>query len=70
MLLMTIFQQLGPALPMKIPPNDNNDDLSYFNNIIVNHNKFSFSSTRSSTVFSHLNNLDLKQQVLIISLLK
>ena len=57
MLLMTIFQQLGPALPNEIPPNDNDNDLSYINNINVNHSKFSFSSTSSSTVFSHLNKL-------------
>ena len=54
MLLMTIFQQLGPAAANEIPPNDNNNDLSYINNINVNHNKFNFSSTSSSIVFSHL----------------
>ena len=54
MLLMTIFQQLGPAAANEIPPNDNDNDLSYINNINVNHNKFNFSSTSSSIVFSHL----------------
>ena len=51
MLLMTIFQQLGPALPNEIPLNDNNNDLSYINNLNVDHYKFSFSSTSSSTVY-------------------
>ena len=63
MLLMTIFQQLGPALPNEIPPNDNNNDLSYINNINVNHNKFSFSSTSSSIVFSHLDKLCRSEDV-------
>ena len=36
------------------PPNDNNNDLSYINIINVNNNKFSFSSTSSIIVFSHL----------------
>ena len=57
MTVMTIFQQLGPAVANEIPPNDDNNDLSYINNINVNHNKFSFSSTSSSIVFSHLNKL-------------
>ena len=57
MTVMTIFQQLGPAVANEIPPNDDNNDLSYINNINVNHNKFSFSSTSSGIVFSHLNKL-------------
>ena len=40
-----------------IPPNDNNNGLSYINNINVNNNKFSFSFASSSNVFSHLNKL-------------
>ena len=48
---------LGPRLVNEIPPYDNNNDLSYINNINVNNNKFSFSSTSSSIVFSHLNKL-------------
>ena len=51
------FSTIGPRLANEIPPNDNNNDLSYINNINVNHSKFSFSSTSSSTVFSHLNKL-------------
>ena len=52
------FSTIGPRLANEIPPNDNNNhDLSYINNINVNHNKFSFSSTSSSIVFSHLNKL-------------
>ena len=51
------FSTTGPRLANEIPPNDNNNDLSYINNINVNHYKFSFSSTSSSTVFSHLNKL-------------
>ena len=50
------FSTIGPRLANEIPPNDNNNhDLSYINNINVNHNKFSFSPTSSSIVFSHLN---------------
>ena len=41
------FSITGPRLANEIPPNDNNNDLSYINN----------SSTSSSTVFSHLNKL-------------
>ena len=49
---------IGPRLADEIPPNDNNNnDLNYINNINVNHNKFSFSSSTSSIVFSHLNRL-------------
>ena len=51
------FSTIGPRLANEIPPNDNNDYLSYINDINVNHNKFSFSSTSSSNVFSHLNKL-------------
>ena len=51
------FSTIGLHLANEIPPNDNNNDLSYINNINVNHNKFSFSSTSSSIVFSHLNKL-------------
>ena len=51
------FSTIGPRLANEIPPDDNNNDLSYINNINVNHNKFSFSSTSSSIVFSHLNKL-------------
>ena len=52
------FSTTGPRLANEIPPNDNNNhDLSYINNINVNHNRFSFSSTSSSIVFSHLNKL-------------
>ena len=51
------FSTIGPRLANEIPPNDNNNDLSYINNINVNHYKFSVSSTSSSTVFSHLNKL-------------
>ena len=40
MLLMT-----GARLAKEIPPNDNNNDLSYINNINVNHNTFRFSSS-------------------------
>ena len=52
MLLMT-----GPHLAIEIPLNDNNNDLSYINNINVNYNKFSFPFTSSIIVFSHLNKL-------------
>ena len=51
------FSTIGSRLANEIPPNDNNNDLSYINNINVNHHNFSFSSTSSSTVFSHLNKL-------------
>ena len=51
------FSTTCPRLANEGPPNDNNDDLSYFNNINVNHPKFSFSSTSSSIVFSHLKTL-------------
>ena len=51
------FSIIGPRLANEIPPNDNNNDLSYINNINVNNNKFSFSSASSSIVFSHLNKL-------------
>ena len=51
------FSTIGSRLSNEIPPNDNNNDLSYINNINVNHHNFSFSSTSSSTVFSHLNKL-------------
>ena len=49
------FSTIGPRLANGIPPNDNNNDLSYINNINVNLNKSSFSSASSSIVFSHLN---------------
>ena len=56
--LLTIFQQLGPALPMKFHQMIVIIyDLIYINDINVNYNKFSFSSTSSSIVFSHLNKL-------------
>ena len=32
------FSTIGPRLANEIPPNDNNNDLSYINNINVNHN--------------------------------
>ena len=51
------FSTTGPRLANEIPPNDNNNDLRYVNNTNVNHNNFSFSSTSSSIVFSHLNRL-------------
>ena len=38
------FSTIGPRLANEIPPNDNNNELSYINNINVNNNKFSFSS--------------------------
>ena len=50
------FSTIGPRFANEIPPNDNNNDLSYISNINVNHNKFSFY-------------VDQKQQLLIISLL-
>ena len=46
----------GTRLANEIPPTANND-LSYVYTIYVNNNKFSFSSTSSSIVFSHLNKL-------------
>ena len=46
------FSTIGPRLANEIPPNDNNNDLSYINIINVNNNKFSFSSTSSIIVFS------------------
>ena len=51
------FSTTGPRPANEIPPNDNNNDLSYINNINVNHNKFSFSSTSSNIVFLGLNKL-------------
>ena len=51
------FSTIGPRLANEIPPNDSNNDLIYINNINVNYNKFSFSSTSISIVFSHLNKL-------------
>ena len=51
------FSTIGPRPANEIPPNDSNNYLSYINNINVNYNKFSFSSTSSSIVFSHLNKL-------------
>ena len=55
------FSTIGPRFADEIPPNDNNNnnnnDLSYINNINVNHNKFSFLSSSSSIAFSHLNKL-------------
>ena len=50
------FYTIGPRLVNKIPPTANNN-LSYINNINVNNNEFSFSSTNCSIVFSHLNKL-------------
>ena len=52
------FSTIEPRLANEIPLNDNNNhDLSYFNNINVNQNKFSFPSSSSSIAFSHLNKL-------------
>ena len=53
------FSTIGPPLAIEIPPNDSNNDLIYINNINVNYNKFSFSSTSISNInfFSHLNKL-------------
>ena len=48
------FSTIGPCLANEIPPNDNNNDLSYINYINVNHNKFSFSSTLAVVLFSHI----------------
>ena len=45
------FSTTGPRLANKIPPNDNNIDFSYVNNVNVNNNKFSFSSASCSIVF-------------------
>ena len=39
------FSTIGPRLANEIPPDDNNNDLSYINNINVKNNKFSFSSS-------------------------
>ena len=39
------FLTIGPRLANEIPPDDNNNDLSYINNINVKNNKFSFSSS-------------------------
>ena len=39
------FSTIGPLLANEIPPDDNNNDLSYINNINVKNNKFSFSSS-------------------------
>ena len=48
------FSTIGPCLANEIPPNDNND-LSYINNINLNHHKFSFSSEHASPmIFEHL----------------
>ena len=38
------FSTIGPRLANEIPQNDNNNEVSYINNINVNNNKFSFSS--------------------------
>ena len=43
------FSTIGPRLANEIPPHDNNDYLSHINDINVNHNKFSFSSTSSTS---------------------
>ena len=51
------FSMIGPRLANEIPPNENNNDLSYLNNININLNKFSFSSASSSIVFLHVNKL-------------
>ena len=50
------FSTIGPRLANEIPTIANNNS-SYINNINVNNNKFSFSSTNCSIVFSHLNKL-------------
>ena len=50
------FATIGPQLANEIPPTDNND-VSYINNINVNNIKYSFSSTSSNIVFSHLSKL-------------
>ena len=39
------FSTIGLRLANEIPPDDNNNDLSYINNINVKNNKFSFSSS-------------------------
>ena len=39
------FSTIGPRLANEIPPDDNNNELSYINNINVKNNKFSFSSS-------------------------
>ena len=51
------FSTIGPRPANEIPSNDNYNDLSSINNINVNHNKVSFSSTSGSIVLSHLNKL-------------
>ena len=50
------FSTIGSRLADEIPLTASNDS-SYINNIDVNNNKFSFSSTSSRIVFSHLNKL-------------
>ena len=50
------FSTIGPRLANEIPPTAKNNS-SYINNIKVNNNKFSFSSTNCSIVFSHLSKL-------------
>ena len=50
------FSTIGSSFADEIPLTANNDS-SFINNIDVNNNKFSFSSTSSSIVFSHLNKL-------------
>ena len=50
------FSTIGPRLANEIPPTANNDS-NYIGNINVNNNKFSFSSTSNSIVFSHLKKL-------------
>ena len=51
------FSAIGLRLANEIPPNDNNNDFSYISSTNVNNNKFRFSTTSSSIVFSHLNKL-------------
>lgn len=50
------FSTIGPRLANEIPLTAENNS-SYINNIKVNNNNFSFSSTNCSIVFSHLNKL-------------
>ena len=45
------FSTIGRRLANELSPNDNNDDLSYINNINVNHNKFSL---QAIVLFSHI----------------
>ena len=47
------FSTIGPRLANEISPNDNNSDLSYINNINVNHNNFSF-LLQAVVLFSHI----------------